>query len=282
MTDQSLDGFVESTRDRVENDVVADLALRATKPRTLDERGIYLAVTADGGREVVDLADRRRGLDALPPLRKHGTYRFADPDDFVEYLAKHGREQTELWGDDKAGTVRAVIDAHGALLPDHETHTAVLTLPYTRDWLEWVERDGKTCGQTDFAEFIEDHLPNFVDPSGADMLELAQSFQATNRAEFASSQRLTSGETQLLYSENLTATAGKKGTLAIPDTFTIGIQVHDRGPAYKVEARFRYRINGGSLALGYRLTRIDDVRRAAFDEVVDRIQGTGRLVWHTP
>jgi len=274
MTD---DLIAEAVVDRVENDVVADLASRATAPHPLDGRGIYLY-----GGVITDLADRKRELDALPPLRKCGGYRFGDPDDFLEYLDKHHTEQTELWGDDKAGTIRAVIDAHATVIPGHEGHTAVLALPYTRDWREWIERDGKTCGQVEFAEFIEDHLPNFVDPSGADMLELAQSFQATSKGDFASSQRLKSGETELLYTETIAATAGKKGSLAIPDTFAIGIQVHERGPAYRVEARFRYRINGGSLVLGYRLNRIDDVRRAAFDEVVERIEATGRLVWHTP
>ena len=281
MTEHDLDGVLVTTADRVENDVVADLAMRAAIPHVLDDRGLYLAVTADGGRAVVNVTDERRALDELPPVRKSGQYAVTDPDDFLEYLAKHGSDRTELWGDDKTGRIRAVIDAHASLTPGHEQHTATLNLPYTRDWREWVERDGKTSGQVDFAEFIEDHLPNFVDPSGADMLELAQSFQATSKGDFASSQRLKSGETELLYTETISASAGKKGSLAIPDTFGIGIQVYERGPAYKVEARFRYRINGGSLALGYRLTRIDDVRRAAFDEVVERIEAADWRVWHT-
>lgn len=283
MTDNDFQGILSAPAvDRVENDVIAELANAATAPAVLDDRGLYLAVTPNGGREVVDITDLRRELDWRQPVRKEGTYRFADPSDFIEYLAKHAVDNvTELWGNDKTSTVRAVIDAHTDANAGHERHEAILTLPFTQDWRDWIERDGKTCGQVEFAEFIEDHLPNFQTPSGADMLELAQSFQATNKVEFASSQRVNSGETQLLYTEHVAATAGKKGSLAIPDTFTIGLQVHERGPAYKVEARFRYRINGGALSLGYRLNRIDDVRRAAFDEVVDGIEATGRLVWHT-
>ena len=269
-----------ATFERTENDVVAELAFRAAESETLDDRGLYLAVAADGGREVVDLTGVKRNLDLIAPVRKQGIYRFADPDDFLEYLDKHQTKSTELWGNDKTSTVRAVIDAHGSD-PGHERHEAVLTLPFTVDWLQWVERDGKTSDQVSFAEFIEDHLPNFVEPSGADMLELAQSFAATTKVDFASSQRLKSGETTLLYTESLQASAGKKGSLAIPDTFTIGVQVHERGPAYRVEARFRYRINGGTLSLGYRLNRIDDVRRAAFDAVVEDIEVTDRRVWHT-
>lgn len=266
---------------RVENDVVANLAFQAAKPDVLDDRGLYLAVAADGGRAVVDVTGEIRELDTRLPARKQGTYRFGDPDDFLQYLDKHATEATELWGDDKQSTIKAVIDAHAAGVPGHEQHIAILTLTYTDDWKAWIERDGKYSDQVSFAEFIEDHLPNFVSPSGADMLELAQSFQATNKVDFASSQRVNSGETQLVYTENVQASAGKKGALSIPDTFTIGIRVHERGPAYRVEARFRYRISGGTLTLGYRLNRIADVRRAAFDEVVDRIEHTSRLVWHS-
>jgi uncharacterized protein YfdQ (DUF2303 family) len=136
--------------------------------------------------------------------------------------------------------------------------------------------------QLEFAEFIEDHLPNFVTPSAADMLELAQTFQATTKVDFASSQRVKSGETQLTYAEQQTATAGKKGNLSIPDTFEIALQPFENGPAYKVQARFRYRIHNGALTLGYRLTRPQDVRREAFNEVVTGINlDTDRAIWAT-
>jgi uncharacterized protein YfdQ (DUF2303 family) len=129
------------------------------------------------------------------------------------------------------------------------------------------------------------HLPNFADPTAADMLELAQTFQATTKVDFASSQRVKSGETQLNYTEQQAAAAGKKGQLAIPDTFDIGVQVYDQvGAAYKVTARFRYRITGGELRLGYRLNRPTDVLQAAFDEVVGHVErgaGTPREVWAT-
>lgn len=94
---------------------------------------------------------------------------------------------------------------------------------------------------------------------------------------------MQSGETQLNYTEQQNATAGKKGQLAIPDTFHIGIRVYDNlGQPYKLGARFRYRINGGNLALGYRLTRPKDVLQAAFDDVVAEVEkATAREVWAT-
>lgn len=276
--------FIDATVARVENDVVAALAREAVDPVQIAE-GLYLlhnGTTVDVRKDLEKYGDR--------PRRKTGGYTVTDADSFIAYLAKHGLPETELWANDKTGTIRAVINAHLGTIPADgveadagwQDHTATLNLPFTKDWVEWVARDNKLTPQAEFAEFIEDHLPNFVAPSGADMLELAQTFQATTKVDFDSGHRLKSGETQITYVENTTAAAGKKGSLAIPDTFELALQVHERGPVYKVKARFRYRINGGNLVLAYRLDRIDDVRRHAFDEVVTQVAAaTGREVWST-
>lgn len=267
-----------TTPERVENDVVASLAREASTPVEID-RGLYLL---HNGQTI----DVRKDLEKheAQPRRKTGTYALTDVHSLLEYLAKHAEAVTELWGNATRSEVRAVINAHGAGLhvAGWSDHTATLTLPTTPDWKEWTARDGKLMEQTEFAEFIEDHLPNFVNPSGADMLELAQTFQATTKVDFDSSQRLKSGETQLTYVENTTAAAGKKGSLAIPDTFDIALQVHERGPAYRIGARFRYRITNGDLRLAYRLIRPRDVLDAAFDEVVKHIEdNTVHRVWRT-
>ena len=270
--------------DRVENDVVAALAREASQPVEIDT-GLYLlhnGTTIDVRKDLEKYQDR--------PRRKTGGDVVTDAESFIAYLAKHGLPQTELWANDKTGKIRAVINAHGdtddtgtgEAFAGWGDHQVTLALPFTKDWQQWLAADNKLMAQTEFAEFIEDHLPNFANPTGADMLELAQTFQATTKVDFDSSQRLKSGETQISYVENTTAAAGKKGALAIPDTFELGLQVHERGPIYKVKARFRYRINGGNLHLAYRLARIDDVRRHAFDEVTAHVAtATGREVWNT-
>ena len=267
-----------ATAERVENDVVAALAREASTPVQIDT-GLYLL---HSGQTV----DVRKDLERheAHPRRKAGAYAVTDVDSLLQYLAKHALGETELWGNATRSEVRAVINAHASDkgLAGWGDHTATLTLPTTPDWKEWTARDVKLMEQTEFAEFIEDHLPNFVTPTGADMLELAQTFQATTKVDFDSSQRLKSGETQLTYVENTTAAAGKKGSLAIPDTFDIAVQVHERGPAYKVGARFRYRITNGDLRLAYRLIRPRDVLDAAFDEVVKHIEdNTVHRVWRT-
>lgn len=263
-----------------ENRDLIDTAQEAVGAQEL-HRGIYY----DGvSHTLVDIRKQIHEEASLLPDRKTGHYTVVHPDAFAAYLAKHDTDETEVWGSRDAGTITAVINAHsGSFVGDWEDHTLTLQLRHSDDWKDWLAADGKLMGQLEFAEFVEDHLPCFVNPAAADMLELAQTFQATTKVDFASSQRVASGETQLNYTEQQAASAGRKGNLTIPDTFHLGLRVYDNvGKAYKLPARFRYRIRDGHLQLGYRLTRPKDVLQAAFDDVVAQVEkDTGRQVWAT-
>lgn len=112
------------------------------------------------------------------------------------------------------------------------------------------------------------------------MLEIAQTFKATTKADFEATKRLKSGETTLEYRENSTAGAGLKGDLAIPNKITLALTPFE-GLAYSVEARFRYRITDGTLQLGVVLTRPEDILHEAFGELIVDIQGDITApIWH--
>ena len=263
---------------RTEADAIIDELRQLDRLATLDESGIFYD-THTG--EVVDI--RAKLVDRLgkaTPARKTGTYRATDIDSFNEYVAKHMRSETELWGTRNSSKVTAVLNAHGENVAGWEDHAAELHLEVDPDWNDFMRANGSLMGQDTFAEFIEDHLHVFAKPKAADMLELAQTFQATTRVDFESSSRVKSGETQLVYQEHSTATAGKKGTLAIPDEFVVGLSVYRGTEPYAVSARFRYRMEGQHLRLGYKLVRPDKVLDDAFDQVTTRIASTLDLpVW---
>ena len=268
-------------------EVVERLTREAVEPREV-EPGLYLAPDAETGSCVIDVRDQiERTKDH--PRRKTGAVTLAQHDSFTAYLAKHGMPETELWADIDKDRVVAVINAHGPASgdPDDEgtagwgDHRAVLQLVTTQDWRDWTGNSGKLVGQQEFAEFVEQHLPNFLRPSAADMLELAQTIKGSTKASFESSKRVKSGETSIEWREETTAAAGKKGALEIPDTIDLGIQVYEGGTPYRLVARFRYRIGGGTLLLGYVLERAGDVKRDAFGQVVGQVAtDTGCEVWH--
>jgi uncharacterized protein YfdQ (DUF2303 family) len=266
------------TEHRTEADAIIDEFRYINRLDSLHDTGIYYD-TVTG--EVIDI--RARLADALGqehPTRKTGSYAVRDVTSFVEYVTKHRLPETELWASLASGQLSAVLNAHGGDHGGWQDHTATLTLEADPDWTDFIARSGRYYSQADFAEFIEDHLHVFVRPKAADMLELAQTFQATTKVDFQSSHRVKSGETQLAYAETTSAGAGKKGTLAIPDTFHVGLAPFKGLDPYAVEARFRYRIEGQQLRLGYKLVRPDKVADAAFDQIVNDVSAAlDRPVW---
>lgn len=253
---------------------VIDTATAAATPYPLDLQARFFAVTvpAGGELEVIDLETYREAL-LDRPRRKTGGYKVHDAASFVAYLNKHGDSDTEVWADSTRATITGVLNAHEvgteARWEDHRvTYTAILT----DAWTAWVGLSGKQMSQSEFAEHLEDRSIDIIEPTAADMLELAQTFKANLGVKFESSKYLSSGETQLEYRETVDAKAGRAGRMEIPQTFSIAVRPFEGADVYKVTARLRYRITDGALRLGYRLERPDDVLREAFLGVVAQVE----------
>jgi len=265
-------------------------AQESVEPHQLT-KGRWLVRDSQGQARVIDLTDEIEH-DNPNPDRKTGHRVVTDVPSLAAYLAKHGLPETEVWGRRDKGTIQAVINAHESSetgegadtngVAGWGDHTVTLALRHSDDWKDWTAADGKLVSQVEFAEFIEDHRPNFGKPTAAEMLELAQTFRSTNKVEFGSSHRVKSGETSLQYAEVHDAKAGKKGELSIPDEISIAMPVYDQGKPYLLTARLRYRIQNGQLLLGFKLNRPKDTLQEAFDEVVDDVQRqTNRVVLAT-
>lgn len=250
---------------------VIDAALRGAEPKTIADGLVGFVVPATGRLETVDVTERL-AKHQPHPARKRGTYTAQDAPSFLAYLAKHGRPETEVWADQVGSRIVGIIDAHGADNAGWGEHRVLYAVQHTPAWRTWMERDGKLLDQNTFAELIEDRLVDIVRPVAADMLELAQTFQATIGVRFESSKLLSSGERQLAYRETVDAKAGRTGNLEIPRDFDLALVPFEGADAFKVTARFRYRITDGELRVGYRLNRPEDVLREAFASVVEDIR----------
>lgn len=276
--------------DLTDTQAIIDTATLAAEPTALSNTGsrLHSVVVPEGAHvEIIDLEEH---LEAFRdrPRRKIGTVQVHDAPAFIAYLSKHALPETEVWADLANQQLVAVINANmgqtGDGVEDYAgwgDHRVKLVLHKTPAWVAWAGNDKKLMAQSSFAEHVEERLPDFVTPPGADMLELAQSFKAATNVAFESSRRLKSGETTLEYREQTEATAGKKGNIAIPDVFALGIAPFDGAEGYKVNARFRYRITDGTLLLGYVLERPEDVLRLAFDDIVTAVDGgITASIWH--
>lgn len=255
---------------------IVDIAVAAAEPQPLDADSRFYAVTAPAGSEVciVDLEDQLENHRDRP-RRKTGTFNVHDAKSFTDYLDKHETDDTEVWADTEQARIVGVINAHGGTAAGHSDHRVVFTVRKSDAWKAWKEHDGQLLSQAAFAEHIEDRAIDIVRPDAADMLELAQSFQATIGVTFESSKALSSGERQLTYKEQVDARAGRTGQLEIPKDFDIAVKPFEGADPYRIRVRFRYRISDGNLRIGYRLERPADIMREAFLDVVAQVEAAG-------
>lgn len=239
--------------------------------RTAEEPVQTHFVAPDGYQVVTVDTDTEQWLDQ--PRRKTGQVEVRDAESFLAYFTKHATPAAEVYADEDNGRVVAVLNASSKEQAEWGDHCLVLALKHTPAWLRWTRPDGKLLGQVAFAEHIEAGLPEIVEPDAAHMLELAQTFEATKGVDFESSQRLSSGERQFTYKETISAKAGQKGHITVPTQFVVALAPWRGGPAYRVTARFRYRISPEGLQLGYVLDRVEDVLEGAFADVCSEVAG---------
>lgn len=235
--------------------------------------GLYLGVLDDdhGLRDY----DLERYLPA--PRRKHGSVTLHDAASFGAYVNRHASPGTVLYADCNSNRIVAVLNDHASDGPGWGDHTATLQLAHTREWQHWASQDGKLQGQQAFAEHIEQGLLEIVEPPSADMLELAQSFEAKSSASFKSGNLLQDGSRQLVYQETVDARAGQTGNITIPKQFKLGIAPYEGTDPYEIVARLRYRLQSEHLTIGYTLVRPHDVLRAAFGDVLVAIEASTGL-----
>lgn len=251
---------------------VIDAAVRSAQPTIVADKIALVPVPAGGHVEKIDLRAELAPYDERP-ARKRGTFAVHDADSFVAYLSKHALPNTEVWADATAAKVVGVVNAHsgGKDVAGWGDHRVTFAAAETDAWRAWAARDGQLLSQSDFAELIEERSVDIIRPSAADMLELAQTFEATIGVRFESSKLLSSGERVLEYREQVDAKAGRAGKLEIPKDFELALIPFEGADRFKVTARFRYRITDGALRVGYRLDRPADVKREAFLSVVQSI-----------
>ena len=223
--------------------------------------------------KVVDLNDQLERLEANP-LRAKGTVGLHTVDDLARYVTRHDdKAATTVWVDLHGHAVVAVLNDHGDA-PGWGDHRAQLKLSQSPEWTRWKRHSGNFLDQPTFAEHIELSLDDIVKPDAADVLEMAQHIEGTASAEFQGGHRLQSGAVQLGYVETIDAKAGVRGELEIPKEFELALAPFDGEKPVPVRARFRFRLRGSVLQLGYVLVRPDDVLRASIDDITQRLANT--------
>lgn len=261
---------------RTETDAVIEQARSAAGVELLNAvDGTEVAVFhTPTGIHSIDLGSDQYARRAAAPRRKLGTTTVRDVDSFAHYFEKHADDYSEVYVDLDKGVITAVLDAHAVTAARWGDHRLELVMTHTEPWKRWTRHDRAYLPQVDFAEFLEDNLPDIApDPvPAAQMLEIARTFQARTRVNFSSGVVAASGDIRLRYEETTDASGGAKGDIAIPRAFAVALAPFDDTDPYKVEARLRHRISGNALNLAFILDRPEDVIRDAVKTVVAKVE----------
>lgn len=211
------------------------------------------------------------------PTRSRGNTTLRDVASFIALVKQESKDaKSRIYGCYEPASFKAVFNDNFMDSPGWRDHTATFSCPLSVEWKTWKGKNGVKMTQSDFAQFIEDNLPDVATPPAADMLEISRTLEAKKAVDFASAVRLSNGQNEFTYQETVSGTANK-GKLQIPESFTIGIPVLEGGERYGVECRLRYRIaDGGKLQMWYDMLRPHKVLEDAIKQVWLSIsEGTG-------
>lgn len=233
--------------------------------------GLSVPVVAHPERAKRELESLERFLPS--PLRPRANVQVRDHQSFVDYVERHKGPGTIVFAEitEQGGSFTAILDYH---VPRTETreegkhvdvavitpskaqwgeHVCKYVAEFTPEWKRWIALSGRSQKQQAMALFIEENMFDIANPAPAKMLELVKTLEATQGVEFKSAIRLDNGDRQLHYAVQTGAKAGEQGDMEIPQKFALKFAIFTNGPAYDIDCRFRYNIDGGNLLLGFEI-----------------------------
>lgn len=218
------------------------------------------------------------------PERPRAIVRLRDAASFVRYFNDHKTDYSRIFAGLDPALFLAVFDEFSAVTPgdagvwpqaDWREFRAAFSVPPSREWLLWHAANRKPMSQVSFAEFLQDNLPDVVQPAGADLLELALNFEAAQSGTYVATQRLQDGSHNLQWRADNNAS----GTVKLPEHITLMIPVFENEAPSELQARLKYRVKEGNLSLWFELVRPHKVLEAAFRSAWERIaDGTGAVI----
>lgn len=246
----------------VVSDALVTAAIELSAQRVLDVGGVDYEPSV-----ILNQGQRLASLEAyaVQPHRARGEIKTASRESFCALVTAHSahHEHPARIYYNEAGGMKAVLNDHHDE-PGWCDHVITLIPALHESFAAWKHINGTYKAQLDMAEFIEERIQDFVDPTGAAMLELAQKFEVVRSGSFTSAIRLSTGSTALTIEETTTG----KMDLIIPERVVLGMRVFDDENAYQFPAWFRYRVRERALSFCFKIENIERVQKQAVTDMV--------------
>lgn len=242
---------------------------------SIDHAKPFIVLRGADGEEQIQYLDEQFG----GPHHAKGTIQAQDEKSFLYYFNLYKSDESLIYASLEPATITGVFNEH---LPDWEPgwrdHRVVMVLGHSKEWQTWTKRNGAASafkGTVEFAEWLEDQLPDIVYPPSGEFMETILAFKVQEQVTFKQHSRLSDGQIQFIYDhivEGQTSRGGKEAR--IPEKFIIEVPVFHglEAKKYQVEARFRYRVHGGAITLWYDLVRPHKVVEQAFKDIWAKVE----------
>lgn len=226
-------------------------------------------------------------IEALPrdlsaPPRVEADRNLHDEASFIAYVVAErivGRSTIYCLRNVNSGvmTFTCIIDDQHTDVPSHCSHTANFMAHRSPEVETWLANTGRQKKQGEFAMWLEDVAGDIFaqndtrrSPSGAEMLQMAQSLEFSADLRLRSVMRNRDGGIDLQYIS--ADDAGTEERMRIFERFAISIPIYRGAENWVIEARLRYRRQDAQVIFWYDLDRPDRAIEAAGDAMIQRIR----------
>lgn len=217
------------------------------------------------------LADDKRTIPG--PTNPAGTLTLLTPLSFGKAIIDHCDDRTKVFADNEKSEIIGVFDflqAGGDIEGITRSRgwgqfRAEIKFSESRKLKEW-KRTLEWMSQAEFANFIEDHLEDVLTPSGQELLSIATDLEASSTGGFKGKVNLDNGSVRLSYQDEV------ETTVEIPRNLTLGIPLFEHGDRYRLGARLRFVIQGGSVKFRLLFTNLQDAKDQEFERIVQQIE----------
>ena len=240
-------------------------------------------IWSGGGSDELIVIPQNQKVESLakffPPKRIEQQPSFLETGSFTAYVKRFKTENTLVFANvtETGADFTAVLDYHGAapeLNPDYCRHVARFSAVETPEWKVWKQYNRKAMNQVEFAVFLEDNASLFVDPSGAELLELVRSLHGHRNARFNTALRLDNGAYSVSYDEEVVvkgSAQARSGDMELPPIIKAGVAVFQGGQPYEVVARLKSRVEERKLSLFYETVALHVIIRESILAIVKQI-----------
>lgn len=208
------------------------------------------------------------------PTRIRAQPLLLDVEAFGEYFKEFQQDGTRIFVDDRDFTFTSVFDSDTPDLAGHGDHKATLQFFKSHEWSGFRAISRDYVSRDKMARFLEQNIDYITGEfSGVRLLDMTRKLTMKIRGDIDINEDLANGVRGLVVSGNTTVKA-KEGDnyIPFPEKIDINVRIFKHCPAYKLEARFHWKLQNDDILLALDLIDPDGVEESAFNQVIESVE----------